>query len=49
VIVGSLIGQSYDGTTYPLAIGYLAIGLAVLAVVYWIEGGKLFHAHHRAA
>ena len=49
VIVGSLIGQSYDGTTYPLAIGYLAIGLAVLAIVYWIEGGKLFHAHHRAA
>lgn len=46
VIVGSLIGQSYNGTTYPLAIGYLAIGLAVLAIVYWVEGGRLFHAHH---
>jgi DHA1 family bicyclomycin/chloramphenicol resistance-like MFS transporter len=48
VIVGSLIGQSYDGSTYPLAIGYLCIGLAVLAIVYWVEGGKLFHARHRA-
>lgn len=46
VIVGSLIGQSYNGTTYPLAIGYLGIGLAVLATVYWVEGGKLFHARH---
>ncbi len=49
VIVGSLIGQSYNGTTYPLAIGYLGIGVAVLATVYWIEGGKLFHARHRSA
>ncbi len=47
VAVGSLIGQSYDGTTYPLAIGYLAIGIAVLATVYAVEGGKLFHARHR--
>ena len=44
VIVGSAIGQSYNGTTYPLAIGYLCIGLAVLAVVFWVEGGKLFTA-----
>ncbi|SFP55547.1 multidrug effflux MFS transporter [Sphingomonas rubra] len=49
VVVGSLIGQSYDGNTYPLAIGYLAIGLAVLGVVYWVEGGRLFHAHHGGA
>ena len=46
VIVGSLIGQSYNGTTYPLAIGYLAIGLGVLAVVYAVEDGKLFRARH---
>ncbi|MEG3125411.1 multidrug effflux MFS transporter [Sphingomonas sp. GB1N7] len=44
VLVGSAIGQSYDGTTFPLAIGYLAIGLAVLAIVYVIEGGQLFQA-----
>ena len=42
VIVGSAIGQSYNGTTLPLAIGYLCIGLTVLAVVYVVEGGQLF-------
>ncbi|MFC3579901.1 multidrug effflux MFS transporter [Sphingomonas hylomeconis] len=42
VLVGSAIGQSYNGTTWPLAIGYLGIGLAVLAIVYVVEGGKLF-------
>lgn len=46
VIVGSIIGQAYDGTTYPLAIGYLAIGVAVLAVVYLTEDRKLFQARH---
>jgi DHA1 family bicyclomycin/chloramphenicol resistance-like MFS transporter len=48
VIVGSIIGQSYNGTTYPLAIGYLGIGLAVLAVVYLTEGGKLFQPRNAA-
>ena len=46
VIVGSIIGQAYDGTTYPLAIGYLAIGVAVLGVVYFTEGRRLFQARH---
>ncbi|MBW6528352.1 multidrug effflux MFS transporter [Sphingomonas sp. RHCKR7] len=44
VLVGSAIGQSYAGTTLPLALGYLAIGLAVLALVWVIEGGQLFRA-----
>ena len=48
VIVGSMIGQAYNGTTYPLAIGYLAIGIVVLGVVYLVEGGKLFAARHTA-
>jgi MFS transporter, DHA1 family, multidrug resistance protein len=47
VIVGSAIGQSYAGTTMPLAIGYLLIGLAVLALVFAIEG-KLFQARMAA-
>ena len=42
VIVGSAIGQSYAGTTLPLALGYLAIALAVLALVWAIEGGHMF-------
>lgn len=43
VLVGSAIGQSYSGTTLPLAIGYLCIGVAVLAIVYVVEQGQLFH------
>ncbi|PAX08274.1 multidrug effflux MFS transporter [Sphingomonas lenta] len=44
VAVGSAIGQAYDGTTYPLAVGYLLIGLGALGIVYVVEGGKLFRA-----
>ena len=48
VLVGSAIGQSYDGTTWPLALGYLAIGVAVLGVVWVVEGGKLFQPRMQA-
>lgn len=44
VLVGSAIGQAYDGSTYPLAIGYLCIGLGALAIVLVVEGGQLFRA-----
>ncbi|WP_419816767.1 multidrug effflux MFS transporter [Glacieibacterium sp.] len=44
VLVGSAIGQSYAGTTLPLAIGYLCIGLSVLVIVYFVEGRRLFQA-----
>ncbi len=46
VIVGSIIGQAYDGTTLPLALGYLGIGIAVLGIVYFTEGRRLFQARH---
>ncbi len=42
VIVGSIIGQAFDGTTYPMAIGYLGIGVATLAIVFVVEEGRLF-------
>jgi DHA1 family bicyclomycin/chloramphenicol resistance-like MFS transporter len=44
VLVGSAIGQSYAGTTLPLAVGYLCISLSALAVVYFVEEGQLFQA-----
>lgn len=44
VVVGAAIGQAYDGSTYPLAIGYLCIGAGALAIVFAVEGGKLFRA-----
>jgi DHA1 family bicyclomycin/chloramphenicol resistance-like MFS transporter len=42
VLVGSLIGQSYNGSTMPLALGYLLIGAAVLGVILVVERGQLF-------
>lgn len=42
VVVSLVIGQSYSGTTLPLALGYLGIGLALIAIIYVIEGGQLF-------
>jgi DHA1 family bicyclomycin/chloramphenicol resistance-like MFS transporter len=44
VAIGSLIGQAYNGTTLPLAIGYLGIGLAALTIVLVVEGGQLLRA-----
>ena len=44
VVVGSLIGQAYDGTTLPLAAGYLGIGLAALVIVGVVERGQFFRA-----
>lgn len=43
VMVGSAIGQAYDGTTFALALGYLAIGIGALAIVLVVERGRLFH------
>lgn len=42
--VASAIGQAYDGSTLPLAIGYLCIGIGALLIVYIVEGGQLFQA-----
>jgi DHA1 family bicyclomycin/chloramphenicol resistance-like MFS transporter len=42
VVVSLAIGQSYSGTTLPLAVGYLGIGIALLGIIYVIEGGQLF-------
>lgn len=44
VLVGSAIGQSYDGTTLPLALGYLGIAVGVLGIVLWVERGRLFRS-----
>lgn len=41
-LIGFFIGQHFDGTTVPLAVGYIAIGLATLAVILVTERGALF-------
>ena len=40
--IGILIGQSFDGTTVPIAGGFVAAGSLALAVVLMTEGGRLF-------
>ncbi|MDM7957214.1 multidrug effflux MFS transporter [Blastomonas sp.] len=40
--IGALIGQAFDGSTLPMAMGFLLCGLASLAVIFWAESGKLF-------
>lgn len=46
--IGVAIGQSFDGTTVPVAAGYLAFSLIALAIVFVTEEGRLFRAHHAA-
>ncbi len=41
-LIGGVIGQSYDGTTEPLALGYVLCGLVALACILWGERGRLF-------
>ncbi len=41
-VLGSLIGQTFDGTVVPLIAGLLAMGVCALATVAWTEKGKLF-------
>jgi DHA1 family bicyclomycin/chloramphenicol resistance-like MFS transporter len=40
--IGALIGQSYDGSTVPLAFAFLICGVTALAAVTLAERGKLF-------
>lgn len=41
-VLGAVIGQSFDGTTVPLYLGFTVLGLAALVIVFVTEGGKLF-------
>jgi DHA1 family bicyclomycin/chloramphenicol resistance-like MFS transporter len=38
--LGTLIGQSYDGTVLPLVAGFAVLGLGSLAVMRWTERGR---------
>jgi DHA1 family bicyclomycin/chloramphenicol resistance-like MFS transporter len=40
--IGTAIGQQFDGTVVPVALGFLVCGLASLALVLWSENGRLF-------
>lgn len=44
--IGIFIGQSFNGTTVPIAAGFVGCGLAALGIVLWTEGGRLFVPRH---
>ena len=46
VTIGSLVGQSFNGTTVPLYLGYFLCGGVALAIVFVTEGGRFFVARH---
>ncbi len=41
-VIGGAIGAAFDGTTLPLAQGYVVCGIVALGCVLWGEKGKLF-------
>ena len=41
-LIGVAIGQAFDGSTRPLAAGFLAMGVAALAIVAITERGRLY-------
>jgi DHA1 family bicyclomycin/chloramphenicol resistance-like MFS transporter len=40
VAIGTVIGQSYAGTLYPLALSFAGLVLASVLVVEWTEHGR---------
>jgi DHA1 family bicyclomycin/chloramphenicol resistance-like MFS transporter len=46
-VLGSLVGQAYDGTAVPLTAGFALLGLATLAIVAVTERGRLMRAQPR--
>ena len=41
-VLGAVIGQSFDGSTVPLYLGFFGAGLIALVIVAIIERGRLF-------
>jgi MFS transporter, DHA1 family, multidrug resistance protein len=46
VVFGTLVGQSFDGSTVPLYSAYVFFGLLALLAVFVTEGGRFFVARH---
>lgn len=41
-VLGSVIGQGYDGTVLPITMGFTVLGTVAFLIVLWTEKGKLF-------
>jgi MFS transporter, DHA1 family, multidrug resistance protein len=44
--IGTLIGQSFNGTTVPLYLAYFLCGVIALGIVFVTEDGRFFVARH---
>ena len=42
--LGILVGQAFDGTVVPLALGYLLLSIAAFVIVLLTENGRMFRA-----
>ncbi len=38
IVLSAVIGQSYNGTITPLAVGFAVLSLMALGLMYWVEG-----------
>ncbi len=45
-LLGFAIGQSFNGSTVPLTVGFAALAMVSLVLVLWAEKGKLFKSHY---
>ena len=45
-LIGSLVGQSFDGTTTPLIAGFFIFALGACIATLFAERGKLFQPHN---
>ena len=45
-LAGFAIGQSFNGSTVPMTLGFTLCGLTALACVFFAERGRLFVAHN---
>jgi DHA1 family bicyclomycin/chloramphenicol resistance-like MFS transporter len=41
-LIGSTVGQAYDGTLLPLSTGYLVLAITTIGIIAVTEKGKLF-------
>lgn len=45
-LLGAFVGANFNGTTLPMALGFMGYGLLALLLVSWAERGKLFTRPH---
>lgn len=41
-LLGGIVGAQFNGTTTPMVVGFVILGVAGSLLIYWTENGKLF-------